>query len=34
MDNVNIFFSCDDGYVPFLAVTLGSLKKNRDASRT
>lgn len=33
MDNVNIFFSCDDGYVPFLAVTLGSLKKNRDASR-
>lgn len=34
MDNhVNLFFSCDNNYVPFLAVTLESLKENRDPSR-
>ena len=33
METVNLFFSCDDNYVPFLAVTLGSLKENRNPSR-
>ena len=33
MDTVNLFFSCDDNYVPFLAVALGSLKENRDTAR-
>lgn len=32
-ETVNIFMSCDDGYVPFLAVALASIKKNRDESR-
>lgn len=32
-DPINIFFSCDDGYVPFMAVTLASLKENRDEDR-
>ena len=33
MDAVNLFFACDDSYVPFLAVTLTSLKENRDPTR-
>ena len=32
-DTVNLFFACDDGYIPFLAVTLISIKKNRDRAR-
>ena len=32
-DTVNVFFSCDDGYVPFMAVTLASLKDNCDPFR-
>lgn len=32
-DTINLFFSCDDGYVPFLSVTLASLKENRDPAR-
>ena len=32
-DTVNLFFACDDGYVPFLAVTLTSIKKMRNLSR-
>ena len=34
METVNLFFSCDDNYVPFLAVTLGSLQENRDKRRS
>ena len=33
IDPVNIFFSCDDGYIPFMAVTLASIKANCDPSR-
>ena len=33
MNCVNIFFSCDDNYIPFLGVTLASLKENRDPAR-
>lgn len=33
METVNLFFSCDDNYIPFLGVTLTSIKENRDASR-
>lgn len=33
METVNLFFSCDDGYIPFLGVALASLKENRDPSR-
>ena len=33
MNTVHLFFSCDNNYVPFLAVTLESLKDNRDPSR-
>ena len=33
METVNLFFSCDDNYVPFRAVTLGALKENRNPSR-
>lgn len=33
MEPVNLFFSCDDNYTPFLSVTLISLKENRDPSR-
>lgn len=33
MNRVNLFFACDDSYVPFLAVTLTSIKENRDPSR-
>ena len=32
-DSINIFFSCDDGYAPFLAVAIDSLKQNRNQSR-
>ena len=28
MNPVNLFFACDNAYVPFLAVTLTSLKEN------
>ena len=31
--DVQLFFSCDDAYVPFLAVTLESLRANCDQSR-
>ena len=31
--DVQLFFSCDDAYVPFLAVTLESLRANCDRSR-
>lgn len=33
MNTVNLFFACDDHYLPFLAVTLTSLMENRDISR-
>lgn len=33
METVNLFFSCDDNYIPFLGVALTSLKENRDPSR-
>ena len=33
MNTVNLFFACDDNYIPFLAVTLSSLKENRDPDR-
>lgn len=33
MKTVNLFFSCDDTYLPFLAVTLTSIRENRDKSR-
>ena len=31
--DVNLFFACDDGYIPFLAVTLASIKKHRNTNR-
>lgn len=31
--NVNLFFACDDLYIPFLAVTLLSVKENRNVNR-
>lgn len=34
MDPINLFFSCDDTYVPFLTVTLRSLQDHCDKSRT
>lgn len=33
MDTVDLFFACDDSYVPFLAVSIASIKENRDPSR-
>lgn len=33
MNTVNLFFACDDAYVPFLQVALTSVKKHRDPSR-
>jgi lipopolysaccharide biosynthesis glycosyltransferase len=33
-NNVNLFFACDDGYIPFLAVTLGTIKAHRDKNRS
>ena len=33
MNTVNLFFACDDAYVPFLSVTLTSIYENRDKSR-
>ena len=33
MNPVNLFFACDNAYVPFLAVTLTSLKENCDPNR-
>lgn len=33
MNTVNLFFACDDSYVPFLAVTLTSIRENCDPSR-
>lgn len=33
MSTVNLFFACDDNYIPFLAVTIASIKENRDPSR-
>ena len=32
-ETVNLFFACDDGYVPFLCATLLSIKENRSKSR-
>ena len=32
-NSVNLFFACDDGYVPFLAVTLHSIKENATKNR-
>ena len=32
-DTINLFFACDDGYIPFLAVTLTSIKKHRNRER-
>lgn len=32
-DSINLFFACDDGYIPFLAVTLSSIKKHRSRER-
>ena len=31
---VNLFFACDDGYIPFLAVTLTSIKAHVSPERT
>lgn len=33
MEPVNIFFSCDDNYFPFLAVTLASIRRHADPGR-
>ncbi len=33
MEPINLFFSCDDTYIPFLSVTLRSLQDNCDHSR-
>lgn len=33
METINLFFSCDENYVPFLGVTLESLKENRNPAR-
>lgn len=33
MKTVNLFFACDDNYVPFLAVTLTSIQENCDSDR-
>lgn len=33
MDTVNLFFACDDAYVPFLSVTLTSIRENRNTGR-
>ncbi len=30
---VNLFFACDDGYIPFLSVALLSIKEHRDVGR-
>jgi len=30
MRHIPVFFSCDDNYVPFLGVTLNSIKKNKN----
>lgn len=32
-DKINLFFSCDDNYLPLLSVTLTSIKENRNAKR-
>lgn len=32
-NTVNLFFACDDGYIPFLAVALHSIKLHRDENR-
>lgn len=34
MNTVNLFFACDDAYVPFLSVTLTSIRENRDPNRS
>ena len=33
MNTVNLFFACDDAYVPFLSVTLTSICEHRDLNR-
>jgi lipopolysaccharide biosynthesis glycosyltransferase len=33
MKDVNLFFACDDGYIPFLAVTLTSIKAHASKER-
>ena len=33
MNTVNLFFACDDNYIPFLAVTIASINENRDPGR-
>ena len=33
MNTVNLFFACDDGYVPFLSVALTSIRSHRDPAR-
>lgn len=32
-NTVNLFFACDDGYIPFLAVALESIKQHRNKDR-
>ena len=32
-NTVNLFFACDDGYIPFLAVTITSIKEHRNPCR-
>ncbi len=32
-NNVNLFFACDNGYIPFLAVTLLSIKEHASKNR-
>lgn len=33
MKDINLFFACDEAYLPFLAVALTSVKENRDQTR-
>lgn len=33
MNDLSLFFSCDNAYFPYLSVTLGSLKENCDPTR-
>lgn len=33
MKDINLFFACDEAYLPFLAVALTSVKENRDPTR-
>lgn len=34
MNTVNLFFACDNAYIPFLSVALTSIRENRDPHRS